>query len=197
MTHCTLFTITPSHKFTLLKTHRQNPTYWMTAECYECCKYWTNVFYPLSLSHQPAWTTYSQPELHPNARPLFYPNGASRSTGSLAKSLVRFLPWSRSLFSCHTPPEEVIWTKDSHDWEKSRNIWFGIIGTILRITEEKNLCGWIYSKSKQITIWLFQTYGRPFISQVTCYTGVLVYAEVKLLGRNLRKITTADRNYQW
>lgn len=35
---------------------------------------------------------------------------------------------------------------------------------------------------------LFQTHGRPSILQITCYTGVLAYAEMKLLDRKLRGI---------
>lgn len=37
-------------------------------------------------------------------------------------------------------------------------------------------------------MFLFQTHGRPFILQITCYTGILVYAERQLLDRKLRGI---------
>lgn len=50
---------------------------------------------------------------------------------------------------------------------------------------------WANVFQKQIItkyISLFQTPGKPFIFQVTYYTRVLVYAEMKLLDRKLRGI---------
>lgn len=37
-------------------------------------------------------------------------------------------------------------------------------------------------------MFLFQIHGRPFILQITCYTGILVYAKRQLLDRKLRGI---------
>ena len=49
------------------------------------------------------------------------------------------------------------------------------------------------SQKQTVTIQLFQTLGRPFMPQVTCCTGVLVYAEMKLLDRKLRTVTIGDK----
>lgn len=65
---------------------------------------------------------------------------------------------------------------------KSRYVCCGVIRimlrTVIRILEEKkSLCEWMIPKANNYKIYLFQTHGRPFILQVTCYSFHLCWDE--------------------
>lgn len=79
--------------------------------------------------------------------------------------------------------------------ETSRNAGCGVIRIALRPVTR------ILEKKKKKKVYVseciptannykthrFQTHGRPSILQVTCYIGVFIYAEMKLLHRKLKE----------